>query len=114
MESNPTSRTGTTEKLQIDILINNAGVARNGVLGEIEVGDYEFVFKINVLGPLLLMQALMPFIPTDRSGRIVNISSISSSAGFIGQSVYGASKAALEAFTRTWSRELAETDRQYH
>lgn len=63
-----------TGRLQINIIIDNAGVARNGILGEIEVDDYEFVFKINVLRPLLLMQALMPFLPTDRSGRIVNIS----------------------------------------
>jgi NAD(P)-dependent dehydrogenase (short-subunit alcohol dehydrogenase family) len=49
-----------------------------------------------------------PFLPTDRSGRIVNLSSVSSSTGFVTQSVYGGSKAAVEAMTRTWSRELAE------
>jgi NAD(P)-dependent dehydrogenase (short-subunit alcohol dehydrogenase family) len=47
-------------------------------------------------------------LPRDRSGRIVNISSVSSSAGFSEQSVYGGTKAALEAMTRTWARELSE------
>ncbi len=54
------------------------------------------------------MQAALPYLPHDRSGRIVNVSSVSSSEGFIGQSVYGGTKAALEAMTRTWARELAE------
>jgi NAD(P)-dependent dehydrogenase (short-subunit alcohol dehydrogenase family) len=61
-----------------------------------------------VLAPLLLTQACAPFLPTDRSGRIVNISSVSSSIGFTGQSVYGGTKAAIEAMTRTWARELAD------
>ncbi len=54
------------------------------------------------------MQAAQPHLPKDRSGRIINISSVSSSCGFVGQSVYGGTKAALEAMTWTWARELAE------
>ena len=54
------------------------------------------------------MQAATPYLPTDRSGRVVNVSSVSASIGLIGQTVYGGSKAALEAMTRTWARELAE------
>lgn len=50
----------------------------------------------------------MPYLPTDRSGRIVNLSSVSASLGFEGQSVYGGTKAAVEEMTRTWARELAE------
>ena len=61
-----------------------------------------------MLGPLLLVQAALPYLPTDRTGRIVNLSSVSSSLGFKGQSIYGGTKAALEAMTRTWARELAE------
>jgi NAD(P)-dependent dehydrogenase (short-subunit alcohol dehydrogenase family) len=57
---------------------------------------------------LLVVQAAQPYLPQDRSGRIVNISSVSSSTGFVGQSVYGGTKAAVEAMTRTWARELAE------
>lgn len=63
---------------------------------------------MNVLGPLLLVQAALSYLPNDRSGRIVNLSSVSSSLGFANQTVYGGTKSALEAMTRTWSRELAE------
>ncbi|KAI0024124.1 short-chain dehydrogenase [Xylariomycetidae sp. FL0641] len=97
-----------TGKLQIDILINNAGVAKNALLPSVTVADWDATYKVNVLGPLLLMQAVEPHLPTDRSGRVVNLSSVSSSTGFIEQSVYGGTKAALEAMTRTWARELAE------
>ena len=95
-------------KFQIDIIINNAGVGKNQTIAEITLDKYEWQYRINVLGPLLLLQAALPYLPNDRSGRIVNVSSVSSSEGFIGQSVYGGTKAALEAMTRTWARELAE------
>jgi 3-oxoacyl-[acyl-carrier protein] reductase len=94
--------------LQIDIIINNAGVAYNGLLHEVTPEDFDKSYKVNVLGPLLLMQAAEQYLPTDRSGRIINLSSVSSSAGFLGQSVYGGTKAALEAMTRVWARELSE------
>ncbi|KAG6032834.1 L-xylo-3-hexulose reductase [Claviceps sp. Clav32 group G5] len=98
---------------QIDILINNAGVASNQPLndphqGPITPQEFHRVYAVNVLAPLLLTQAVAPHLPTDRSGRIVSVSSVSSSIGYPGQSVYAGSKAAVEAMTRTWSRELAE------
>ncbi|GAD95339.1 short-chain dehydrogenase, putative [Paecilomyces variotii No. 5] len=99
-------------KFQIDILINNAGVASNQLLNDKEQGpvqteEFNRVYAVNVLAPLLLTQAVEPYLPHDRSGRIVNVSSVSSSIGYHGQSVYAGSKAALEAMTRCWSRELA-------
>ena len=95
------------ETFQIDILINNAGIALNDKLGEIKTEDFEKTFNTNVRGPLLLVQSAMPHLPNDRSGRIVNISSVSSSLGFVGQSIYGGTKAAVEAQSRTWARELS-------
>ncbi|KAI8163142.1 L-xylulose reductase [Colletotrichum sp. SAR 10_70] len=95
-------------KFQVDILINNAGVAHNNLLPDITVEQFDLSYRVNVLGPLLLVQALQPYLPRDRSGRIVNMSSVSSSTGFPEQSVYGGTKAALEAMTRTWARELSE------
>ena len=97
---------------QIDILINNAGVASNQFMndpkkGPIVEAEFTRVYAVNVLAPLLLTQAVSPFLPRDRSGRIVSVSSVSSSIGYQGQSVYAGSKAAVEAMTRTWSRELA-------
>jgi len=102
-----------TGKFQIDILINNAGIAGNKLLndpdeGPIEETQFDHIYHVNVLAPLLLTQACAPYLPTDQSGRIVNISSVSSSIGYEGQSIYAGSKAALEAMTRTWSRELAD------
>lgn len=98
---------GAGEPFQIDIIVNNAGVASNATIENIEAEDFDRMYHVNVLGPLLLMQAALPYLPHDRTARIVNLSSISSTEGFVGQSVYGGSKAALEAMTRTWARELA-------
>ncbi len=77
-------------------------------LGPIDEEQFHHMYNVNVLAPLLLTQACEPYFPTDRSGRIVNISSVSSAIGYPGQSIYAGTKAAIEAMTRTWSRELAE------
>lgn len=100
-------------KFQVDILINNAGVSSNQFMNDPEKGaiveaEFTRVYAINVLAPLLLTQAVAPHLPTDRSGRIVNVSSVSASIGYLGQSVYAGSKGALEVMTRTWARELSE------
>ena len=102
-----------TRRFQIDILINNAGIAGNKMLNDKELGpigeeQFHKMYNVNVLTPMLLTQACEPYLPTDRSGRIVNISSVSSAIGYPGQSIYAGTKAAIEAMTRTWSRELAE------
>ncbi|KAE8147407.1 hypothetical protein BDV25DRAFT_142793 [Aspergillus avenaceus] len=104
------SKTGS---LQIDILINNAGVSKDRTLndpasGPIDPAYFNWQYTVNVLAPLLLTQACAPYLPANRGGRIVNISSVSATMGFEGQSVYGGTKAALEAMTRTWARELAD------
>ena len=97
-----------TSKFQIDILINNAGISVDEAIPDVKPETFHRQYAVNVLGPLLLVQAAMPYLPHDRSGRIVNVSSVSSSLGPPEQSVYGGTKAALESMTRTWSRELAE------
>lgn len=102
-----------TGDFQIDILINNAGIAGNKTLndpeaGPIEVTQFDKQYHVNVLAPLLLTQSCEPYLPKDRSGRIVNVSSVSSSIGCEGQSIYAGTKAAVEAMTRVWARELAE------
>lgn len=106
---------GPDGALRIDILVNNAGVSADRLLndpveGPIDSASFTWHYNVNVLAPLLLTQAVAPYIPrgAPRTGRIVNISSVSSSLGFAGQSIYGGTKAALEAMTRTWARELAD------
>ncbi|KAL6787353.1 NAD(P)-binding protein [Trichoderma sp. SZMC 28012] len=104
--------TYSSTPFQIDILINNAGVSSNQLLGDklkgpIDHIEFNRVYTVNVLAPLILTQAVAPYLPTDRSGRIINVSSVSSSIGYEGQSVYAGSKAAIEAMTRVWSRELS-------
>ena len=95
-------------KFQIDILVNNAAIAGNASLEDITAEDFHKQYTINVLGPILVVQAALPYLPNDRSGRIVNLSSVSASQGLKSQTVYGGTKAAVDAMTRTWSRELAE------
>jgi 3-oxoacyl-[acyl-carrier protein] reductase len=95
-------------KFQIDIVVNNAGVAKDAEIPDVDWKTFEWIYKINVWGPIKVMQAVLPYLPHDRSGRIVNVSSVSSTQGFIGQTMYGGTKAALEAMTRSWSREVAE------
>lgn len=101
------------DEFQVDILINNAGVAGDKLLndpvrGPIDAEMFDRQYKVNVLAPLLLTQAVEPYLPRDRSGRIVNLSSVSAGLGFKGQSVYAGTKGALEAMTRTWARELGD------
>jgi NAD(P)-dependent dehydrogenase (short-subunit alcohol dehydrogenase family) len=93
---------------QIDIVVNNAGTADILSVGDCDCHSFATMYNLNVRGPMLLVKAALPYLPHDRSGRIVNVSSMASMAGLAGQTIYGGTKAALEAMTRTWSRELAE------
>ncbi|CAN6668583.1 hypothetical protein TRVA0_040S01200 [Trichomonascus vanleenenianus] len=96
----------------VHILVNNAGISINQELGTITPDVYEQTMNIHVRGPLFLMQELKPHLPkleNGGGGRIVNISSISSNAGFKGQSVYAAAKAGIEGMTKVWATELGES-----
>ncbi|KAI4709326.1 hypothetical protein J4E89_006075 [Alternaria sp. Ai002NY15] len=95
-------------KFQIDILINNAAVVNPAPMGSVTLSDFEATFNLNARAPLFVLQAALPHLPNDRSGRVINISSITTSMGFWWQSCYAGTKGALEAMTRVWARELAE------
>ncbi|KAL4937607.1 hypothetical protein BDV06DRAFT_215757 [Aspergillus oleicola] len=88
----------------IDILVNNAGLGDNRPLEEVTLEIYTQLMDVNVKAVVFMTQAVLPFI--SRGGRIVNLSSISARGGYSTQSVYAASKAAVEGLTRVWATEL--------
>jgi 3-oxoacyl-[acyl-carrier protein] reductase len=89
-------------------LVNNAGIGLDGVLALMHQTDIEAVIRTNLLAPIVLTKYFSRTMLSRGEGRIVNISSIIASTGFHGLSVYAASKAALEGFTRSLSRELGK------
>jgi 3-oxoacyl-[acyl-carrier protein] reductase len=90
----------------IDVLVNNAGVARDGVLGIFSDDDVDAVIDLNLKGTICMTKAVVRDMLPRRSGRIVNISSVVGISGYRGLSVYGATKAAIGGFTRALAREL--------
>jgi 3-oxoacyl-[acyl-carrier protein] reductase len=88
----------------LDILVNNAGFATFGTLGNISPQDFDANFHLNTRGLFFLTQAALPIMRD--GGRIINISSGITRVNAAGGSVYAASKAAVEAFTRSWAAEL--------
>jgi 3-oxoacyl-[acyl-carrier protein] reductase len=92
---------------RVDILINNAGVTRDGLSMRMSIEDWETVIDTNLKGAFSFTQALMRSMIKQRSGRIINISSIAGLTGNAGQANYAASKAGLIGLTKTLARELA-------
>ncbi|WGX97699.1 SDR family NAD(P)-dependent oxidoreductase [Nocardioides sp. L-11A] len=91
---------------RIDVLINNAGVARDGVIGLTSDEDIDVVVDLNVKGSLYMARQVSRRMMVRRSGTIVNISSVVGRSGYRGLAVYSATKAALEGMTRALAREL--------
>ena len=92
---------------RIDVLVNNAGVIRDNLLVALEPDDVRTVLDTNVTGLFNVTRAVAPHMTARRSGRIVNLSSVSATRGGRGQTNYAASKGAIEAFTRALAVELA-------
>ncbi|KAI0835820.1 NAD(P)-binding protein [Hypoxylon sp. FL0890] len=97
-----------TGKLQIDILIHNAAILYLGPVESVVEDEFQKMYAVNVLGPILVTTACIPYLPTDRSGRIVMMSSINPKVGTPNSTLYSGTKGALEAMARVWSRELSE------
>jgi 3-oxoacyl-[acyl-carrier protein] reductase len=92
---------------RVDILVNNAGVTRDGLSMRMSLEDWDTVLNTNLKGAFTFTQALMRPMIKQRSGRIINISSIAGLTGNAGQANYSASKAGLIGLTKTLARELA-------
>jgi 3-oxoacyl-[acyl-carrier protein] reductase len=91
---------------QVDVLINNAGVARDGVLGLATDDDVDAVIDLNLKGTLHITKLVSRRMLSRGAGSIVNISSIVGLSGYRGLAVYSATKAALDGLTRALAREL--------
>ncbi len=92
---------------QIDVLVNNAGIARDGILGLLSEDDLDTVVDLNLKGTLWITKLVTRhMLAAGRGGRIVNVSSIVGLSGYRGLSVYSATKASLDAITRALAREL--------
>jgi 3-oxoacyl-[acyl-carrier protein] reductase len=87
-------------------LVNNAGLGTPGILANMPNGDIERLVRLNVVSPMTLTKYLVRSMMTGQGGRIVNISSVVSVAGYSGLSVYSATKASALGFTRSLAREL--------
>ena len=92
---------------RVDILVNNAGVTRDGLSMRMSMEDWDTVLNTNLKGAFNFIQAVMRPMIKQRSGRIINISSIAGLTGNAGQANYSASKAGLIGLTKTLARELA-------
>jgi 3-oxoacyl-[acyl-carrier protein] reductase len=91
----------------VDILVNNAGVTRDGLSMRMSVEDWDMVVNTNLKGAFNFVQAVQRPMIKQRSGRIINISSVIGLIGNAGQANYAASKAGLLGFTKSLARELA-------
>jgi NAD(P)-dependent dehydrogenase (short-subunit alcohol dehydrogenase family) len=92
---------------RIDVLVNNAGLGPENPVENVNEADYDLTFDVNVKGTFFTSQAVGRLMLAQKSGRIVNISSQAGSNPLIGESVYCASKAAIDHFTRCMAREWA-------
>lgn len=87
-------------------LVNNAGIGASGVLATMHDRQIERLVHLNTVSPIVLTKYVVRAMMVDGGGRIVNMSSIVSTTGFSGLSVYGATKASLAGFTRSLAREV--------
>jgi len=92
---------------QVDILVNNAGITRDGLLLRMKNEDWDAVLDTNLKGAFLCIRAAAKIMSKQRSGRIINISSVVGEMGNAGQANYCASKAGLLGLTKSVARELA-------
>jgi 3-oxoacyl-[acyl-carrier protein] reductase len=96
-----------SEAGRVDVLVNNAGVTRDGLLMRMSEEDWDFVVNTNLRGAFSFTKALSRTFIKQRSGRIINIASVIGLIGNAGQCNYAASKAALIGFTKSVAREFA-------
>jgi len=91
---------------RVDVLINNAGITKDGLLMRMREDEWDLVLSVNLKGVFNCTQAVIRSMVKERSGRIVNISSVAGQIGNVGQTNYAASKAGIMGFTKSLAREV--------
>ncbi|MBE0607070.1 MAG: 3-oxoacyl-[acyl-carrier-protein] reductase [Deltaproteobacteria bacterium] len=92
---------------RIDVLVNNAGITRDNLLLRMSEEEFDAVIRVNLKGTFLLTKMVTRHMIKQRSGKVVNISSVVGMMGNAGQSNYAAAKAGIIGFTKATARELA-------
>lgn len=92
---------------RVDVLVNNAGISRDGLLVRMKTADWENVLSTNLTGAFACMKLASKTMLKQRQGRIINIASVVAATGNPGQANYAASKAGLIGLTKSAARELA-------
>ena len=91
----------------IDVLVNNAGITRDGLLMRMNEEDFDKVIEINLKGTYIVTKAVTKYMMKKRRGSIINLSSVVGVSGNAGQCNYSASKAGIIGFTKSIAKELA-------
>lgn len=104
---NETMKAVTNDLGKIDILVNNAGITRDGLMLRMKDEDFDAVLDTNLKGAFNMIRACYSGFIRKKSGRIINISSVSGIMGNAGQANYSASKAGVIGLTKSVARELA-------
>jgi len=92
---------------RIDVLVNNAGITKDGLLMRMSKEDFESVIGVNLIGTFNVTRHVIPIMIKQKSGRIINISSVVGVSGNAGQTNYSASKAGIIGFTKSLAKEVA-------
>lgn len=100
-------QTEIKDKVSLDVLVNNAGITRDGLIIRMKDEDFDAVISSNLRGAFLCLREAAKIMTKQRAGRIINISSISGQTGLAGQTNYSASKAGLVGLTKAAAKELA-------
>jgi NAD(P)-dependent dehydrogenase (short-subunit alcohol dehydrogenase family) len=91
----------------VDVLINNAGIALFSPTADFDVAAFDKMFASNVRAPFFLVAALAPGMAARGRGSVISVSSMAGGVGLVGGAAYGATKASLEAMTRAWAAEYS-------
>ena len=91
---------------RIDVLVNNAGITKDNLFVRMKKEDFEDVINVNLIGTFNVTKNIVPIMMKQKSGRIINISSVVGISGNAGQANYAASKAGIIGFTKSLAKEL--------